>query len=79
MVKKSCQVADAVSMCQAFLGALVIPVFLALYFCTLIRLPRDVHRLLSCDLMFGSKKREPNIKSQADYLKLLASFPIAEE
>src|SRR5699024_872883 len=35
------------SLCQPFLGALITPVNPALYFCTLLRLPRDIRRLVS--------------------------------
>jgi len=34
-------------MCQVFLGVSFTPIFPALYFCTLFRLPRDPCRLLS--------------------------------
>src|SRR5699024_4949681 len=34
-------------LCQPFLGALITPVNPALYFCTLLRLPRDIRRLVS--------------------------------
>lgn len=66
-------------LCQAFLGGLFTPVFLALYFCTLLELPRECLRLVSCPFKLHSKDLEPNLKGQADYLKLLASFPIADE
>ncbi|GAB3790312.1 hypothetical protein GCM10028868_02750 [Virgibacillus kimchii] len=50
------------SLCQAFLGTLIIPIFLALCFCTLIQLPRDCHRLVACHFVLGSTNQEPNTK-----------------
>src|SRR5699024_12318330 len=39
-------------LCQPFLGALITPVNPALYFCTLLRLPRDIRRLVSYSSRF---------------------------
>src|SRR5699024_9893700 len=43
----SCQHRPVQGLCQPFLGALITPVNPALYFCTLLRLPRDIRRLVS--------------------------------
>lgn len=49
------------SLCQAFFGPPLTQVFLALYFCTLFRLPHDCHRLVAYHIMLGSTNQEPNI------------------
>ena len=67
------------SLCQAFLGTVFTPVFPALYSCTLFRLPRECLRLVPLHFKLGSKDQEPNLKCRDDYLKLLDSFPIADE
>lgn len=51
---------ELIRLCQAFLGTALTPVFLALYFCTLFRLPRDCHRLVACHIVLGSTIQEPN-------------------
>ncbi|MBU5594540.1 DEAD/DEAH box helicase family protein [Amphibacillus sp. MSJ-3] len=53
---------DIPSLCQAFLGTLLTPLFLALYFCTLFWLPRDDHRLVACHFRLRSENQEPNLK-----------------
>src|SRR5699024_4480872 len=47
-----CQWVCSFSLCQPFLGALITPVNPALYFCTLLRLPRDIRRLVSYSSSF---------------------------
>src|SRR5690625_1656450 len=42
-------------------------------------LPRECLRLVPWHFKLRSKDQEPNLKCQDDYLKLLASFPMADE